>query len=33
MPRLHEAQWFGVLLFTALAASLFFSARKKLDQS
>jgi putative OPT family oligopeptide transporter len=33
MPYLREAQWFGVLLFTALAASLFVSARKKLDQS
>jgi uncharacterized oligopeptide transporter (OPT) family protein len=33
MPHLREAQWFGVLLFTALAASLFISARKKLDQS
>jgi putative OPT family oligopeptide transporter len=33
MPHLREAQWFGVLLFTALAVSLFISARKKLDQS
>jgi putative OPT family oligopeptide transporter len=33
MPHLREAQWLGVLLFTALAASLFVSARKKLDQS
>lgn len=33
MPNLAQAQWFGVLLFTALAASLFISARKKLDQS
>ncbi len=33
LPYLRDAQWFGVLLFTALAASLFVSARKKLDQS
>ncbi|HEY6904946.1 MAG TPA: hypothetical protein VI216_11610, partial [Candidatus Acidoferrales bacterium] len=33
MPYLRDAQWFGVLLFAALAASLFISARKKLDQS
>ena len=33
IPHLREAQWFGVLLFTALAVSLFISARKKLDQS
>ena len=33
MPHLQQAQWFGVLLFTALAVSLFISARKKLDQS
>lgn len=33
MPNLHQAQWFGVVLFTALAASLFISARKRMDQS
>jgi hypothetical protein len=33
MPHLHQAQWFGVLLFAALAVSLFVSARKKLKQS
>jgi len=33
MPNLHQAQWFGVLLFAALAVSLFVSARKKLKQS
>jgi OPT oligopeptide transporter protein len=33
MPNLHNAQGFGVLLFVVLAASLFYSARKKLKQS
>jgi hypothetical protein len=30
---LQQAQGFGVLLFVALAATLFYSARKKLKQS
>jgi putative OPT family oligopeptide transporter len=30
---LHKAAWFGVLLFVILAATLFVSARKKLNQS
>ena len=33
MPHLQQAPWFGVLLFVALAATLFYSARKKLKQS
>ena len=33
MPNLQQAQWFGVLLFVLLAATLFVSARKKLKQS
>ncbi len=33
VPNLEQAQWFGVLLFVALAATLFYSARKKLKQS
>ena len=33
MPNLEHAQGFGVLLFAILAATLFFSARKKLKQS
>jgi putative OPT family oligopeptide transporter len=33
MPNLEQAQWFGVLLFALLAATLFVSARKKLKQS
>ncbi len=33
MPNLEQAQWFGVLLFVVLAATLFVSARKKLKQS
>jgi putative OPT family oligopeptide transporter len=33
MPNLENAQWFGVLLFAVLAATLFYSARKKLKQS
>ena len=33
MPHLQQAQGFGVLLFVALAATLFYSARKKLKQS
>jgi putative OPT family oligopeptide transporter len=33
MPNLQQAQWFGVLLFVGLAATLFYSARKKLKQS
>jgi OPT oligopeptide transporter protein len=33
MPNLQQAQWFGVLLFVLLAATLFISARKKLKQS
>jgi len=33
IPNLQQAQWFGVLLFAILAATLFFSARKKLKQS
>ena len=33
MPNLEQAQWFGVLLFIVLAATLFVSARKKLKQS
>jgi putative OPT family oligopeptide transporter len=33
MPNLEQAQWFGVLLFVVLAATLFYSARKKLKQS
>jgi putative OPT family oligopeptide transporter len=33
MPNLHQAPWFGVLLFAALAVTLFVSARKKLAQS
>ena len=33
LPQLHQAQWFGVLLFAALAATLFVSARKKLKQT
>ncbi len=33
MPNLQQAQWFGVLLFVALAATLFYSARKKLKQT
>jgi putative OPT family oligopeptide transporter len=33
MPHLREAPWLGVVLFVALAATLFVSARKKLDQS
>jgi putative OPT family oligopeptide transporter len=33
MPHLRQAPWLGVLLFVALAATLFVSARKKLDRS
>jgi putative OPT family oligopeptide transporter len=33
MAYLHQAQWFGVVLFAGLAVSLFVSARKKLKQS
>jgi putative OPT family oligopeptide transporter len=33
MPHLQQAQWFGVLLFVGLAATLFYSARKKLKQA
>ena len=33
MPNLEHAQGFGVLLFAILAATLIFSARKKLKQS
>jgi hypothetical protein len=33
MPNLEQAQWFGVLVFALLAATLFVSARKKLKQS
>jgi putative OPT family oligopeptide transporter len=33
IPNLEQAQWFGVLLFVLLAATLFYSARKKLKQS
>jgi putative OPT family oligopeptide transporter len=33
MPNLHQATWFGVLLFVVLGATLFVSARKKLKQS
>ena len=31
LPNLEQAQWFGVLLFVALAGTLFYSARKKLN--
>jgi putative OPT family oligopeptide transporter len=33
MPKLHNAQWFGVMLFVLLAITLFVSARKKLKDS
>ena len=33
MPNLEHAQWFGVLLFVVLAATLFYSARKKLKRA
>jgi putative OPT family oligopeptide transporter len=33
LPNLEQAQWFGVLLFVVLAGTLFYSARKKLNQS
>jgi hypothetical protein len=33
IPNLRVAPWLGVVLFVALAASLFVSARKKLNQS
>jgi len=33
MPHLQQSQGFGVLLFAALAATLFVSARKKLKQN
>jgi len=33
MPNLHQAPWFGVLLFVVLSATLFVSARKALKQS
>lgn len=33
MPHLREAPWLGVLLFVALAATLFVSARKKLGRT
>jgi putative OPT family oligopeptide transporter len=33
MPHLRQAPWLGVLLFVALAATLFVSARRKLDRS
>ena len=33
LPNLEQAQWFGALLFVVLAGTLFYSARKKLNQS
>ena len=33
IPHLREAQWLGVLLFAALAATLFVAARKRLKQA